>query len=113
MRKLLLHLKDLFIVLCMIILAIFKDNWKPLLKLLIISGLLWIIGAFIPHNIPMINQLTYLSWVCIILIVKLLFIKYDDFSKKSDDEDNNEIVQIQDDDGKEIINDSTFGSTRE
>lgn len=106
-------IKELAILFSIIMLTIIKENWKQTIKLLIVSLLIWAMCVTIPHNIPFIKDLSYISWISIILIFKLLTIKYNEDNNDQHQEDDDIDTEIEDDEGKVQNEPTSNGSTRE
>jgi hypothetical protein len=87
-----------------VIAIIVKNNWEPfyttIVKMAIVALILWGISSLIPHGIVFLNDISYLGWLCLITIFRLVTIKYDDFEEPelaeipSDDvEDEEEVIE--------------------
>lgn len=87
-------IKLLFISTYHVIAMIVINNWEPfyttIVKMAIISLILWGIAGLIPHSIPFIKEVSYLGWLTIITIYRLITMKYDDFEYENDEHSDDE-----------------------
>jgi hypothetical protein len=88
-------LKQLVVVFFSVIWTIILNNWQPfyttLVKVSIISLVIWGLVFLIPHGILLLSEISYLGWFTIILVYRLVTMKYDDFEEI---EENSEPIQI-------------------
>lgn len=81
-----------------VISIIIKNNWEPfyttIVKMSIIALILWGISSGIPHGIVFIEQISFLGWLSIITIYRLVTVTYDDFEEP-------ELAEIQEDSDEE------------
>lgn len=86
-----------------IIWTVIRNNWKPFytisVKISIIALIIWGVASLIPHGILLLKEITYLGWVCTIIIYRLLTMKYDDFEDEQPEEENETLQIPLDDDG--------------
>lgn len=91
-------LKQVVIVFFSVIWAIIINNWQPfyttLVKVAIVSLVIWGIASLIPHGILILNEVTYLGWVSIILIYRLITMRYDDFEEPETENEDTGPIQI-------------------
>lgn len=88
-----------------VLVMIFRNNWEPFyttsVKMGIVSLVLWGLATLIPHGIPILSAISYLGWLTIIIVYRLVTIKYDDF-------DEPELAEIETDDDEEIDDTQTI-----
>lgn len=91
-------LKQLVIVFFSVIWTIILNNWQPfyttLVKVAIVSLVIWGIATLIPHGILVLSEVSYLGWFSIILIYRLLTMKYDDFEEPEKENEDTGPIQI-------------------
>jgi hypothetical protein len=62
--------------------VIFRTTWQPiftsLVKNAIIALLIFCIAHFVPHHIQPLTNVSYLGWLTILCVYRLITIKYDD-----------------------------------
>jgi hypothetical protein len=121
-------LKALFFSSLEVIWTIIKSNWEPVyttvIKMSIIALLIWGACAIIPHGLLLLSGIPYLGWFTIILIWRLINVRYDDFDQEETEDDDDEIPFAPDDEilpvnsapplgNVRLKNDTSDSSTRE
>lgn len=80
-------LKALFFTICGVLWSIIKNNWSPfyttIIKIAIISGIIYGICYFVPHGIEFLYSISYIGWFVLICVWRLLNVHYDDFEEQS------------------------------
>jgi hypothetical protein len=87
-----------------VVAIIVKNNWEPfyttIVKMSIVALILWGIASVVPHGIIFISDISFLGWLSLITIYRLVTIKYDDFEEPelaevpSDEvEDEEEVIE--------------------
>lgn len=91
-------LKQVFVVFFSVLWTIISNNWQPfyttLIKVAIVSLVIWGVASLIPHGILIIREVSYLGWFSIILIYRLVTMKYDDFEDKETETEDSGPIQI-------------------
>lgn len=85
-------IKALFFAILGVIWTIIKTHWEPFytttIKMSLTALVLWGICQIIPHGLPILAGISYLGWLTIITLFRLITIKYDDF------DDPDELAEI-------------------
>ena len=91
MKQSLELLKQLIFVIFGIFTEIISNIWKPIytttIKMLFIAALVWGVAHFVPHDLPYIHDVTFVGWLSVIAIYRLITVEYDDFDDDEEDED--------------------------
>jgi len=82
MKNLIEILKQILFLISNFCLDVIKATWEPLLtkllKITIISSIIFLIATLIPHNILFISNISYLGWVSLYCIINLLLYKIEE-----------------------------------
>lgn len=66
-----------------VVVMIVRNNWEPFytttVKMALVSLVLWGLAILVPHGIPFLSGISYLGWMTILIVFRLVTIKYDDF----------------------------------
>ncbi len=81
-------LKELFFVICNVIWTVIKTLSVPVyttsVKVLLISLCLWCLAKYAPHGLPFVSDISFFGWVTIIVMYRMITLKYDDFNDEED-----------------------------
>lgn len=100
-------LAAVFKVFARVIWEIISENWRPFyttfIKMSIISLILWTLCQFIPHGLPFLTGITYLGWLSIVIIYRLITVHYDDFESNEEPIDDVEEPEYNEEPGQQHI----------
>jgi hypothetical protein len=73
-----------------VFLEIIKNSWEPIytniVKIAVVSLVIWLICNYIGHGIPALTQVSYLGWMTLLTVYRLFTYKFDDATELKDDE---------------------------
>ena len=73
-----------------VFLEIIKNSWEPiytnLVKIGVVSFVIWAICNYVSHGIPALTQISYLGWITLLTVYRLFVYKFDDVEELKDDE---------------------------
>lgn len=109
-------IKQFIFLLFGIVWKIIKENWEPfyttLVKMAVISLIIFGVCQYVPHDIAILSSISYLGWLTIIVVYRFVTFKYDDFEYASEQHDNDEvldpIMMDDDDDIQPVVNTPTI-----
>ena len=75
-------IKQLFFIIYNLLIEIVKNSWEPLLTLLIkisiLSGIIFGICTLVPHGIAILSGISYIGWVTILCVYHLITAKIEE-----------------------------------